>query len=329
MSAENDVRVGVIGCGAMARREHVPALVSAGARVTAFASRSRSSAEVAATQAGSGAVCGDWRELLDRDDVDAVVVATPNAQHAEQALAAIDAGKHVLVEKPFTVTVEEADRVIAAAARRRVVVMSGHNARFAPPLVAVRSLLATGGLGAITSVRAVFCHAGPNAWSPDARWFLDPTLAGGGALLDLGVHLADALRCLLEDDFGTVSAVLASPEGGVEHDAIVAFETCKGVVGSLQAGWRTPAGQDFSITMAADRATVVASAAGVRVLNADGRTTDLPLSAPTDSLQAAFLRAVSQGTAEHPDAEDGRAAVAFVQACYRAAATGRRVEVER
>lgn len=323
----NPVRVGVIGCGAISRREHVPLLIAAGAELTAFTSRRRESAEHAASLAGGGTVYDDWHELVTRDDVDAVVVATPNVLHLEQALAAIAAGKHLLVEKPLTVTVEDADRLLAAAADAGVVLMAAHNVRFAAPLVAARGALRSGAVGGVTSFRAAFCHAGPRAWSADATWFFDPVLAGGGALLDLGVHLVDALRSVLDDEITAVSAMLAGVTNGLESDAFVLLETRGGAVGALHAGWRSVGGRDFSLTVLGERGTLRASADAVTVTDVDGLALPVDLPAEGESVQDVFVRAVRNGQAEHPDGNDGRAAVAVVQAAYLSARTGRRVVV--
>lgn len=323
------VRVGVVGCGAITRREHVPLLQAAGAELTAFWSRRRTSAELAASLAGGGAVEDDWRSLVGRDDVDAVVVATPNVLHAEQALAAVSAGKHVLVEKPFTVTVEDADRLLAAADRAGVVLMAAHNVRFASPLLAARAAVAAGTTGDVTSFRAAFCHAGPLAWSAEASWFLDPVLAGGGALLDLGVHLVDALRFVLDDEVEAVSAVLSGVANGIEQDAFALLETRSGLTGALHAGWRSRAGRDFSLLLLGERGTLRVGAEGVTVTDLEGVARPVPLPAGGDTVQDAFVRAVRGGRAEGPDGHDGRAAVAVVQAAYEAARTGRRSVVPR
>jgi UDP-N-acetylglucosamine 3-dehydrogenase len=322
----SDLRIGMVGCGAIARRAHIPGLQQAGAMLTAFASRSLASATAARDEAHSGVVVDDWRSLVTRDDVDAVVISTPNALHAPQALAAIEAGKHVLVEKPFTVTVEEADVVLAAASERDVVVMAAQNTRFHPQVVAARDALRRGEIGTVTAVRGVFCNGGPLAWAPDATWFLDPALSGGGALLDLGVHLVDTVRAVLDDEFASVAATLAYGGSALEEDALVLFDTRKGVVGSLHAGWRAPTGFELSLTFVGDRGTLAVTVDGAVLTPREGGSHALELPVP-DTVQAAFVRALVAGRAEHPDGYDGRAAVAVVQAAYESARDGRTVRL--
>ena len=293
--------------------------------VTAFASRSLASARAAATEAGDAAVCADWRVLLARDDVDAVTICTPNALHAEQALAAIKAGKHVLVEKPFTVTVREADAVIDAAREHGAVVMTAQSVRFAPAVVAMRDALRSGVIGAPTSVEGVFCHAGPGAWSPDATWFTELAQAGGGALLDLGVHLVDTLRWMLADEFEQVNAVLAGES--VEQDAFVTFRTLGGVTGSLHAGWLSTPGPRIGLVCTGTTGSLVLDDRGPVLHRSGAEPQPVAVIGSSDSPQAAFVRAVRVGRSESPDAQDGRAAVAVVQACYRAANEARTVQL--
>ncbi len=187
-------RFAIVGCGMSARHIHMPLLRAAGVDVTAFASRSRSSAETAREEWGSGDVVDDWHDVLRRDDVDVVVITTPNSTHHEIAIAAAMAGKHVLVDKPMAWTLADADAMIAAADANDVMLMPFQNTRFAPPFVAARDAVAADRIGEVTGFRAAFGHAGPQAWAPRAKWFFDRSSAGGGCLVDLGVHVIDLVR---------------------------------------------------------------------------------------------------------------------------------------
>ncbi len=165
------VRFAVVGCGTAAQHIHMPLLRAAGVEISVFASRSVASAEAARASWGSGAVEPQWIDAVRRDDVDAVVIATPNAQHAPVAIAAAEAGKHVLVDKPMAATVADADAMIAAAGAHGVVLVPFQNTRFAAPFVAAHDLVAAGAIGDVTGLRAAFGHAGPQAWAPKATWF--------------------------------------------------------------------------------------------------------------------------------------------------------------
>jgi predicted dehydrogenase len=172
----------------------------------------------------------------------------------------------------------------------------------------------------------VLCNAGPLAWAPDAAWFLDPSLSGGGALLDLGVHLVDTVRAMLDDEFSSVATTLAFGTGVLEEDGLVLFDTRKGVVGSLHAGWRAPAGPDFSLNLIGDGGMLSVTAEGAFVVTGPGQARALELPR-ADTVQAAFVRSVTSGRAENPDGYDGRAAVAVIQAAYESAREGRTAQV--
>lgn len=303
------MRIGIIGCGAIAQRSHIPQLQAAGADLVAFASRTAASAERAAGQAGTGTVCS-WQELVSRPDVDAVVITSPNDAHVEHAVAAAEAGKHLLVEKPLARTTIEAEAIIAAVERTGVVGMTAHDMRFAPPVLAAHAV----DPGEVSSFHVRFCHGGPRAWAPEATWFYDLARAGGGSLLDLGVHAIDTLRFLLEDEIACVSAVLSPPDGP-DADAVLAVRTAGGRVGTITTSWRHPAA-DVWFTLVGERQLVVTPAGATL----DGVAVDAADSAPT--VQDAFLEAIQAGRARHPDLPDGRAAVAVVEAAYRSAASG-------
>jgi predicted dehydrogenase len=319
----------VIGCGAIARRAHVPALLAAGADVVAFASRSRASAEAAHAEAGGrGVVVDDWHDILGRNDVDAVTICTPNALHAEMAIAAAAAGKHVLVEKPIACTVAHADAMLAAAADADVLLMPAHNLRFAAPFVAAREAVARGDIGTVTMARAGFGHAGPGAWAPDATWFFDPALAGGGALLDLGIHMADLLRAVLGDDVVEVAAMIRREPGAVEDAGTAVLRFAGGATATLQASWIVRGGRDLQLTVFGTAGMLhldPSTPLTLRPLSGDAVTIAMP-DAVVDPY-AAFVEAITNGTALPVTAADGRAALAIIDAAYRAAETGTTVEL--
>jgi predicted dehydrogenase len=317
-------RIAVIGCGAIARRAHIPAFARVGAEVVALSSRTRASAEAARDEHGSGDVVNDWRDLLTRDDVDAVDICTPNALHAEMAVAAVAAGKHVLVEKPIARTVAEADAMVAAARHAGVLLVTAHNLRFAAPFVAARDAVAKGAVGTVTGVRAGFGHSGPRAWSPSSDWFFDPALAGGGALIDLGIHMADLLRAVVHDEVVEVSALLRGQPGQVEESATAALRFAGETVGTLQASWIVHPGPDLQLTVFGTDGTLhfdPARSLQLRPASGDAYAVTLPTSVP--DLYAEFVSAVSGDGAPSVTGNDGRAALAIVEAAYRSASSGR------
>jgi UDP-N-acetylglucosamine 3-dehydrogenase len=326
------VRIGLIGCGAVARRFHMPALRAADAEVVAFVSRNPASAQSAANEWGSGKVLGDWRELLELQEVDAVDICTPNYLHGEIAIASSRAGKHVLVEKPIASSLEDADAMVAAARHHGTILMTAHNVRYAPPFVAIRNEVAAGSAGEVISFRAAFGHSGPRDWSPESDWFFDAAQSGGGVLIDLGIHVADLLRAILSDEAIEVSAILGRGDSDVEETAHVILRFAGGPIGSVHVSWNTRPAPDHQLSLFGTEGTIhldTATPPVFRAASGEARPLEIP-SAASDPY-AEFVRAVETRPAPSPSSmtgEDGRAALAIIDAAYRSAREGRTVTVE-
>ncbi|MEY2404354.1 MAG: hypothetical protein QOD38_1905, partial [Acidimicrobiaceae bacterium] len=275
-----------------------------------------------------GTVVDRWEDAISRDDVDAVVIATPNAQHRDVAVAAAAAGKHVLVDKPLARTTAEADEMIAAADEHGVVLVPFQNTRFMAPFVAAHDAVIDGRVGDVTGVRAAFGHAGPQAWAPNATWFFDKELAGGGCLIDLGVHVIDLVRYVVDDDIVEVGAMLDGDAGGVEVDAQLLVRMARGAIGTVHASWSARPGPDHQLTIFGTRGTLHLDARTALVLlPVDGDRERVALPETTSSPLKEFLAAVRGERAPSVTAADGRAAVAVVEAAYASAASGQVVPV--
>lgn len=142
----------------------------------------------------------DWKALVQRPDVEAVVIATTNDALAPVALAAIAAGKHVIVEKPAARTVGELDAVVRAAEKSGVIVQVGLNHRYHPALRKAREIVDSGALGPLMFVRGRYGHGGRVGYNRE--WRANPELSGGGELIDQGVHLIDLARWFLGEFTG-------------------------------------------------------------------------------------------------------------------------------
>jgi predicted dehydrogenase len=176
-----------------------------------LAGRSKERATAAAARLGWENTETDWTTLLDRDDIQLIDVCTPGDSHAEIAIAALEAGKHVLCEKPLANTVEEAVAMTAAAERaaaRGVRSMVGFNYRRVPAVALARRLVADGRLGTIRHIRAQYLQD----WIVDPEfplvWRLDKDKAGSGALGDIGAHIIDTTQFITGDLLTGVSALL-------------------------------------------------------------------------------------------------------------------------
>ena len=181
--------------------------------LAALCGRDRAATEAAAQRYGFAGVETDWRALLERDDVQLIDVCTPGDSHAEISVAALEAGKHVLCEKPLANTVAEAEAMAAAAARARargIRSMVGFNYRRVPALALARELIAAGRVGEIRHVRASYLQD----WLADPAfpltWRLQKEHAGSGALGDLGSHIVDLAQYLTGQLISGVSAVTAT-----------------------------------------------------------------------------------------------------------------------
>lgn len=178
-------------------------------RMAALAGRNAEAAQTAADNLGWESVETDWRALLERADIDLIDICTPGDSHAEIAIAALEAGKHVLCEKPLANTVEEAERMVAAAeaaAAKGVRSMVAFNYRRVPAASFARQLIADGKLGTIRHVRAVYLQD----WIVDPAfplvWRLQKDRAGSGALGDIGAHIVDLAQYMTGDLITGVSA---------------------------------------------------------------------------------------------------------------------------
>jgi predicted dehydrogenase len=215
--SEAQLRVGMVGYAFMGaahsqawRTVNRAFDLPARARMVAVAGRSRDKVAAAADRLGWDGYTTDWRELVARDDIDLIDICTPGDSHAEIALAALAAGKHVLCEKPMSNTVEEA-RVMALAARqareRGVRSMCGYNYRRVPAVSYLRQLVEQGRIGEIRHVRAVYLQD----WIVDPQfplvWRLQRDYAGSGALGDIGAHIIDLTQYVTGQAITGVSAL--------------------------------------------------------------------------------------------------------------------------
>jgi predicted dehydrogenase len=189
------IKLGIIGCGRVAEERHLPALQHLPhVRVVAAADIDAHRAERLADQFSIEHRFGDYRALLDDADIEAVGILTPTQSHAEIGLAALDAGKHVLIEKPLAMNVAECDRLIERAARSPFKVIVGFNLRWHRLVRQARTIIQSGTLGRVKAIRSVYTHdrSGENA----PAWHRKREL-GGGVSFNEAVHHFDLWRYLL------------------------------------------------------------------------------------------------------------------------------------
>src|SRR5580658_3256558 len=248
----HEVGVGLVGCGFIGQVHAEAFSLSAVASVRAVASRLPDRAAEFAARWGIPAWHTDYRELAARPEVDLVCVAAPNWLHRDIVVAAAEAGKHVICEKPLARTLREADEMIAACRTAGVKLMYAEEICFAPKYVRAKELADEGALGEVYLVRQSEQHYGPHS-----DWFWDPDLAGGGVLMDMGCHGIEFARWVHGKPAArTVAAEVGTFVHGsrtkLEDHAIVTIRFEGNRLGLVEASWAKPGGMD-------DRAEIAGS----------------------------------------------------------------------
>jgi len=240
------VRVGVIGCGKIAERASLPNLVNYKDRceVKCLCDIIKARAEDFTKKFSIEGVdiTTQWKELVARKDVDAVFVNTPNYLHEEMAIEAAKNKKHILVEKPITISVEAANNMIKATEKNGVHLMVEQTQRFDPVHQAAKKVIDSGVLGKIHNIRGRIGHAGPEYWSQgQSDWFYDIKKSGGGAMVDIGVHIADLLRWFAGKKVAEVFATIRTIEKKipVDDNATVLLRFADGTKGEFECSWTT------------------------------------------------------------------------------------------
>jgi predicted dehydrogenase len=215
----------IVGCGLIGKKRL--AGLPAGSKLVVACDTDLSRAEAVVQLAGSGRAVVDFNIAVADPQVDAVVVATINSVLAGVAAAAIRAGKHVIVEKPAGISVEEVGELVALAKERDVCVRAGFNHRYHPAFIKAREIFESGVMGELMFIRARYGHGGRIGY--DKEWRADPKLSGGGELIDQGIHLIDLAGWFL-GDFTQVEghATTYFWQMPVDDNAFLSLQTGKG-----------------------------------------------------------------------------------------------------
>jgi len=243
---EKVLGVGIIGLGAIAQRSHIPNFQEArGAKVIAVCDVNKQKAELVAHAWGIKKWYTDYRELLNDEEVDVVSICTPHYLHEPMTIAACEAGKHVLCEKPLATTVEAGKKMIEAARRNNVKLGVAQFKKFLPAYEIAKDIIEENIIGSPLMFRSKLSHEGPESWSPvTGEWFFERDKAGIGVLTDLGIKHISLLRWLFNAEVEWVMGKLANLEKKPEIEdyavAIMGFENK--VVGVLEASWCTRPG---------------------------------------------------------------------------------------
>lgn len=329
------VRVAVIGAGGAAQVVHLPILKRLpDLEVVALIDFHEEKARTIAERFGVPHVGSGLKDLETIGPVDAVVVCTPNDTHEELVLGALEAGIHVLCERPLSTRSDSAARMIEAARQADRQLMVAMNQRFRFDVRAIRQFVASGELGDVFFVRSAWLNH--RARRPRRGWRRERDRAGGGVLMDLGVQALDLALWLL--GFPAVESVMARfhGRGAVEDSAVVLLGLEGGATASIEATWELMEERDRHSTYVLGTQGS-AGTAPFRVLKElETGLTDVtpPLDPGPGGLYTAsyrqewaeFLRLV-RGEKPREVEEDQVALLRVVEACYRSAEQGREVEV--
>jgi 1,5-anhydro-D-fructose reductase (1,5-anhydro-D-mannitol-forming) len=328
------VKWGLIGATTIGREWMVEAIREAGGIVTAVMSRDAERGKAYAAEFAIPKSVTDLNSLW--ADVDAVYIATTNERHRDESIAAAEAGKHVLCEKPLATRLEDARAMVDACARAGVVMGVNHHLRNAATHRAIRDAIKSGRIGRPLAARVVHGGSLPEHLR---TWRLQEASGGGGAIMDLTVHDADLLRFLISDEPEAVSALaqnggLAAP--GVEDAAVIQLRFASGLIAQLHDSFTTP----YLRTMVEVHGTEGSITALDCMSQRPGGTVAIRTAAGEEQLKLTHENYYVRGLRAFHDAiagrgqpvctgEDGLRSLAVALAARRSAESGRVEKIER
>lgn len=321
------VRLGLLAASRIAAKAVVdPVGKVDGVELVAVAARDLDRALVAAEEWGAPTAYGSYGELLADADVDAVYVGTPASMHREWAIAAIEAGKHVLCEKPFAANADDARRIADAAAGSDVVVMEAFHWRYHPYAQQIRDAIDSGVLGRIDRIEAAFDIPDGRIGRDDIRWDLS---IGGGSTMDLGCYPIQWVRFAAGSDPDVVSAVAECPVDGIDGSLVAELRWPSGVTGSVGSSMIADGDQVVAyLRVVGEQGTMTATnplapqngGSEITIETAAGtEARAVERSATYFHQLLAFRDAIVDGTSFPTTADDGVRNMEIVDACYRAA----------
>jgi predicted dehydrogenase len=316
----NKIRLAMIGAGLMART-HLEAIRALEDRAEWVAVADvNAEARERAAEFGIARQYEDAMQAARDPEADAVIICIPNHLHAPVTLAALESGKHVLVEKPMALTLADAEAMVAAAERAKRVLMCGLSLRFANSIRQVKALMAAGAVG--TPRRVVHRRMSRGMGRDEGTWF-GSQAASGGILPGIGSHSIDAILWWLDDEAVRVTAEVRSlnPAMDIEDEAAVLMTTRGGALVSIEFSFNYAVGYDFAV--GGDEGVLRMQGSELTVNREQVAIPDhVPLPGePT--LHAEFLAAIAEG--RPPAQASGREtlrSIAAIEAAQRSAQTG-------
>lgn len=323
---------GIIGAGNVAEFKGGPALQQAGSsELRAIMRRDPQQTVATAKRMGVARAYSELEDILSDPDIDAVYIATPVAAHAPLAIAAAQAGKHVLLEKPMGLNQAECEQIIAACRQHNVQLGVAYYRRFYPIIERMHTMIEAGTIGVPLTARAQYITSHAPRTQPQLDWRLQPNVSGGGCLADVGSHRLDLLLALL----GPVREVSATMDVwqpyGVERTATVLLNMANGAQATCSIAWGSGGFCD-ELEITGSEARLLASPLdGGRLIVVRGRNTteeQLESMRPTHlGLVQDFVNAVLEDHAPRVSGAEGMATTILLDAAYRAARTHQVVQL--
>ena len=308
------MRIGILGAGGISDTHLRAAQSIDGVQVVAV--HGANPEKAAALARSAGAVPYDQLDAFLAHPMDIVAIGSPSGLHAEQAIAAVQRGLHVLVEKPLDTTPAKIDALIAEADRSRAKVGVFFQERLVPEIAAIKTAVDEGKIGTPVFISGRLPWYRPPEYYARSRWRGTRALDGGGALMNQGIHTVDLLLWL----FGPVAGVLGRTANRlhkieVEDTAVAAIEFANGALGSIEATTAAAPGFPRRLEVAGTEGTIVHEDAPRPAAVADAT--------PHRRVFEDFIRAIRTGAAPACDAREGRRSVAVIDAIYRSARSGK------
>ena len=254
------IKIGILGCGKIAQVRHIPEYAeNPDVKLVGFYNPTKSRAEDMAAKYG-GLAYDTAEQLLANPEIDAVSVCAANYAHAALSMQALNAGKHVLCEKPMATTLADCEAMVDCAKKNGKFLMIGHNQRLAKAHMEAKRLIDEGLIGDIITFRTSFGHGGPETWAIKPgkdTWFFDKSKAAMGVMADLGVHKTDLIQYLTGQRVVRTTARLVTLDKrgedgeliGVDDNAVCIYEMSGGAFGTMTASWTYYGAEDNSTVL--------------------------------------------------------------------------------
>jgi predicted dehydrogenase len=324
MTTTSPLRWGILGCARISRRGLIPGIrASKNGSLVALASRDLATAQAWSKEFGIPRALGSYEELIADPDIDAVYIPLPNELHKRWVLAAADAGKHVLCEKPLALNVVEAREMVRHCESRKIVLMEAFMWRHQPRTQALRTMVAEGAIGEMRLVRSSFSFP-----IDPGDWRLDPA-RGGGALWDVGCYGVSTTRLFAGTEPETVRSVARFGRSGVDLSLTAELRFPNGVLGLIDCSFEQPFRCMYELVgtrgmIEVPDAYLPPESPVARLSSTDGTSQTLAFEGPNQyaCMVDAFEQAVRSGGLDNGLSENGLAQMAVLDAILGTARSG-------